>query len=225
MTEQQNDPENYTDEEIQQATAELGSMTPEALLELTRTISALENVSLPEAGGIAWTELQTPRGAVINLTSRAHTPLQATENLLQAIKALNNKYHILPRLRGAQATPHIPETTVAVAPPPPAGVPTPPMPQWTTTPSTSLTPSAPVSSDAEVIAVDTIAYALTKGNVPYVRVKGGHYAKWGVAAYPEVIPVGFDLGALNGKGEVPPPANMRLAIYSPSAKKVVAFQS
>ena len=42
--------------------------------------------TLPEAGGVAWTDLYTPEGQKISLTSRAETPKQALENLLDTIK-------------------------------------------------------------------------------------------------------------------------------------------
>lgn len=40
---------------------------------------------LPEAGGVAWTELYTSDGVKINLTSRALTPAMAWKNLVSAI--------------------------------------------------------------------------------------------------------------------------------------------
>lgn len=59
---------------------------------------------LPEAGGVAWTELwgkKTEEDGVvhdvkINLTSRANTPLQALVDLLAALKTAREEYKLTP---------------------------------------------------------------------------------------------------------------------------------
>lgn len=43
-------------------------------------------MELPEAGGVAWTEVWTTDGIKVNLTSRAQTPAVAIKNLLAAIE-------------------------------------------------------------------------------------------------------------------------------------------
>lgn len=100
---------SYSPEEIQEATAELNSMKPEQLLHLRDSLTAAEKVigenPLGEAGGVAWIDLQSEKGAKISLTSRAVNPTDALINLVNAIKFADHAWKFRPVLRGADYLP------------------------------------------------------------------------------------------------------------------------
>lgn len=222
--------DKYSQEQLTKAQEELKNMSPEALLGFRDYIAALEEAAkLGEAGGIAFTELETPRGAVINVTARSLTPQGAIESLLSAIKAVKDKYDITPRYK------------VSKEPLPPFVAPM----SATTLPSSfegqagqaaqaaqalvKTTPPPQAQSGGETISVDSIEKMFTKNNVPYLRARGGKWHKYGVAAYPEVIPAGFDINALNMNTQYPAPPEMKWAVCSsdPDGKnlKVIAFHA
>lgn len=100
---------SYSPEEIQEATAEINSMKPEQLLHLRDSLHAAEKVigenPLGEAGGVAWLDLQSEKGAKISLTSRAVNPTDALINLVNAIKFADHAWKFRPILRGADYLP------------------------------------------------------------------------------------------------------------------------
>lgn len=72
---------------------------------------------LPEAGGVAWVELFGKKSdddgvhdVKINLTSRAGTPLEALQQLLEALSVANEIYKLTPYMKSAKA----PERPTAV---------------------------------------------------------------------------------------------------------------
>ena len=95
--------------------------------------------SLPEAGGIAWTEIwgqKTVDGLThdvkINLTSRAATPAEALDQLFEALLMAKEKYHMNP-FYPTKAAPGMAASTPAVAAAPAANSPANPAPVATTT--------------------------------------------------------------------------------------------
>lgn len=88
----------------------------------------VENTNwLPEAGGVAWCELYGKKSdddgvhdVKINLTSRAGTPLEALQQLLEALSVANEIYKLTPYIKSAKAPerPTAVESAIAQAVPP-----------------------------------------------------------------------------------------------------------
>jgi hypothetical protein len=77
---------------------------------------------LPEAGGIAWTEIwgqktvdDVTHDVKINLTSRAATPAEALDQLFEALLMAKEKYHMNP-FQTMKAAPGMASSAPAVAP-------------------------------------------------------------------------------------------------------------
>ena len=86
----------------------------------------------------------------------------------------------------------------------------------------ALPPSEAV--ETEVIQVKAVCHAVTEGGVAFVKVKGGKYSKYGVKAWPEVVPQDCAFESWATGTEFQPPANMAYAVVQ-DGKKVVAFRA
>ena len=88
-----------------------------------------ETRPLPEAGGIAFTELVTKRGARINITARAETPVSALDSLVEAVEYAISKYgmkaKVVPMPQNAPKSAPVPAGKTSPPAPAPSTVPPP----------------------------------------------------------------------------------------------------
>lgn len=91
----------------------LEELAPEA--HQAQVVTEPEALPLPEAGGIAFTELYTPKGARINVTARAHNAKDAIRDLVEAVTWSMAEYGMTTERPGAA-----PVTTPAPPKPDPA---------------------------------------------------------------------------------------------------------
>jgi hypothetical protein len=238
-------------QELQRMASDLKTMTPEDLFLLRSNLGDLERAveagPLPELGGVAWSKIVSESGAFINLTGRGVNATLALQNFLQAVWWLRRKYpehdwHLernLDRVKheemiravrygensasrpaaiglagGGQASGGL---TAAMPGPSSPGL---------------IGSSDPAGHDAQAgewIEVSSYSLELTKEKkIPYLRVKGGRFNKWGLSAYAEVIPepsksafaTSLKEGEWHPASKVPP--NMRW-MFTTDGKKVARF--
>lgn len=92
----------YTPEEITAAQNELTQLKPDDIIRLNGELNILrQDRQLPEAGGIAFMELQSKMGAKINITGRGTTTTEALINLIEGVKFAGARWGFTPVLRGA----------------------------------------------------------------------------------------------------------------------------
>lgn len=208
--------QRYTDEEIATAQAEMGELTPESYLDLVHEVTRLrEQNFLPEAGGIAFTELYGANGGKINITSRASTAFDAAVELMNSVGRLMERYASLgltPVRKGSQTTAPAYQTTSA--------------------PAAQVTQPAGAQEESpmggQVIAVRSIARRVSSNTgTPYLNIKSDPpLHKFGVAAWPETFPPGFNVESLAFNTDVfDIPESMRYAVLNAEGKKVARFQS
>lgn len=94
----------YTPEEITAAQNELTQLKPDDIIRLNGELNILrQDHQLPEAGGIAFMELQSKMGAKINITGRGTTTTEALINLIEGVKFAGARWGFTPVLRGADS--------------------------------------------------------------------------------------------------------------------------
>lgn len=185
--------------------------------------------NLPEAGGICFTELYTPGGLKIHLTCRNFTGKDALDEIIHTIEYGIKKYKLTTKLSPPPATStqvvasngnapvnHPPQAQPAGSAPVPASAPAP-----ASTPAVS---QAPASEEIERIILETIQHGVSESGVHYLLCKGGKYRKYGIKAWPEVLPPpyqGFESWAVGVT--YAPVAGFEIALFS--GKKVQGFTS
>lgn len=187
----------YSQEEINAAREELKDMTPEDLLTLRGELNrALNNVSLPEAVAICWTEVYSAKGNKINVTCRGVSGQQALDELVNTLRYARDSFGLAPVRPQAQApdqNPQPPEEARYV-------------------PDAAESSGMPTNIKTEDIAVTSISRERKRdGKGDYLRVKGGIFTLYGAPAYDNVYPQGFDIAKLTYGIEVSPPVGMRIA--------------
>lgn len=207
----------YTKAQIEAAEEEIKSLTPEQWIEITDYIHSLEDIrSLGEAPGIAWTTLHSEiTGGQMNVTSRAMTSKAAVEDLFDTVKyVMTWQKHM--KWSASKTYSKAPASNA------PANTPTP----ATSAPPTNEPSYAPVEgSGIEKFTVASIEHAVSKNNHPFLRVKTAEpaFAKWGVNAWKEVVPVDFESWPVGQPYAPPPEMAFCMVDTSNTPKKVTAF--
>lgn len=170
------------------------------------------------------TQPQTPQAATLALLERIATVSESTEQkidiLIELIKrmgdALNANTAEILFLKQQQGI--MPQSQAAIVPP---------------LPSVEMggrvlaedkrTQIQPVNGEVvETLTVSTVAYEFSNGK-PVFRAKGGRFAKFGVAIYPEVLPLlGLDAGNLQF-GENPFGKNVLAIVRQGKPVKVIGL--
>jgi hypothetical protein len=171
----------------------------------------MNDQNLHEAPAVAWTNLFTKTGGKINVTVRAFSAQEALDELVQAVLYAKETYHfdVVPYSYASSAPPvdTLPETLKPV-----------PV-------QTEKTENG--TANTKTMEVDTIHKSLTENGKPYLKVKGAPFSKWGVKAWPEVVPNSIDFDALETGKEYEAPDGMRNAIIEMTEKgnprKVIQF--
>ena len=194
-----------------------------------------------EAPGIAWTDLWAKSGAKISITARANNPIEALDSLAQAIKYAAEKYSLtttkpepdwnrptrgMPEGAPAHAQPigaSQPELKEVVQPAPAPATTVSPAPVQPISPAQPEPQYAPVEPVlAEAIEVVKIKHTVNDNGKHMLRVFGGKYQKFGLICWPEKLPQGFNLEALQVGFEYQPTPAMRLANVK-DGKTVTSF--
>lgn len=188
----------YSQEEINAARDELKDMTPEDLLTLRGELNrALNNVSLPEAVAICWTEVYSAKGNKINITCRGVSGQQALDELASTLRYARDSYGMAtvrpqaPESSGPQESQYVPLAENSESPVMPAVMPN-------------------VKLD-DILITSISRERKRDGKGDFLRVKGGIYTRWGAPAYDNVYPQGFDITKLTYGVEVSPPQGMHTA--------------
>lgn len=190
----------------------------EGLPDVTEEYAALvKNKSTDkEAGGVCFAHLYTKGGTQISITARAKDPINALQMLMETLTYGVNAYHLS---NSAAISPAIspPAPTKSSAPPPAPQRPQQPAP-------------APTQSDvqppAKIMKVKAIRMTYTKdGTSKYIRAHtdDAAFAKFGIAAYDNSWPEGFDILQYPPEQQFQPPTNMQYIEIDPTGKKVVRF--
>lgn len=196
------------------AEQELKQLTVDGYMQLKQYIQQLEdNVDFPEAPGIAFCELWGVHGGRINLTSRSITPISALDNLINAVKYAE-RY-------GLHPTQQVLPTPVPAVINPPAQVEQTPASQPVAlsneavpvqAPQPQYVPVSAGAHDAQSYPVASISHEISTNATHYLKVvtqPGTPYGTYGVSAWPEVFPKGFDINTLDStrptKKYTPPP--------------------
>lgn len=175
---------------------------------------------LPEAGGIAFTDLWSKTGAKISLTARATTPMEALDDLVAAVRYGMDVYQMTPAPPQAMAQrtqPTAPEPT-----PQANGAPAP------VVKSATQTPEGPVGGAEEIVTftVEKIEAQMTPNGKPQFKVFGGAFSKYGVTCWPETLAGQFELdGIKTGDSWAPSGLTARALRIDGKVKKVVGFVS
>lgn len=219
----------YSPEQLTAAKEELTKLSPQEWLELQTYVSGLEaQATLPEAGGVCYTTLVSPTGAEVNMTARASHPVEALRALMTGVRFAGDAYKLFPkRPRPVPTTASAPPTQEASAQTTAQALPQRQIPL--TQVGASPQPQATAQGQPgviEVIEVKSVTKQVSPNGKEYLNVKGGMYTKYGLKAWPEVIPPGMDLQNMAvGVEFTVIPDWMRYAAVSPDRKKVTLFKS
>ena len=185
-------PDVYSQEEINQAREELKNLTPEDLLAMREELDrAYANQCMPEAVAICFTEVFSSKGNKINITCRGMTGKQAIDELANTLRYARERYNM-----------QVAHTAQVVAQQEDNE------PQYVDVGQ----PQATSSMAVDDIQVTTITRERKRdGKGDFLRVRGGQYTKFGVPAYDNSYPKTFDITKLTYGVEVLAPTGMGLA--------------
>jgi len=191
-------PDVYSQEEINQAREELKNLTPEDLLAMREELDrAYMNQNMPEAVAICFTEVFSSRGNKINITCRGMTGKQAIDELANTLRYARERYN-MQVAHPAQTVTQVDDNE----------------PRYVSDVPVSDVPmaSVPVSLTVDEIQVTTITRERKRdGKGDFLRVRGGGYTKFGVPAYDNVFPKTFDITKLTYGVEALAPTGMGVA--------------
>jgi hypothetical protein len=226
----------YSPEELQQAAETIKSLTPEAYLEMLALIRSTDvQAILPEAGGYAFTDLYAPDGAVVKVGARSYHPIPAFKELMVSVEYCKRHSNLksvpdtAPTNTPSAASVAQPAST-AVAPttapqkaPESSHVASPPREE----PVYESVGEGQGSVSEQKLTVSLISKALTQGGNPYLLIKTREpqYAKYGIKAWPEVLPQELAFDAMQPGIEAKPIDSMRFAFYDTQTKKVKSFSA
>ena len=229
------DNKGYTEDEISEAYEQISKLTPINYLTMVDQANSSELAPLPEARNSVNIVCVTPDGAEMQLTVRSLSFTEMLDRLMGGIRYAYSTYGIRPLVK--HTTPSAPVTTPVTGnahtlpPPALAGVAQPVQP--VTPVAQSQQPQQAQQSQQsgiEVFEVKSVFVAYTmKNHSPFLKVRGGKYMKFGVAAYNDILPVDFQEiypEGLTPEGqtiEYSPTPDMKWAHYDTNAKKVIAF--
>jgi hypothetical protein len=218
-----NTPDNespYSPEELMQAAEAVQTLTPEAYLEMVAMIRSIDEQSLvPEACGYVWTKMHGPDGAEITVGTRSFHPIQAFKALSEGVNYIKGHSNLRTSSQ-AQPAPAAPTVAQGTAP--------------QQAPSTSQ-PASPESATAGgdvqggesdlKLKLTHIAKAFSTNGNPYLiaKTEDKRFAKYGIRAWPEVLPPDLAFDQMDPGVQLAPPLSMTYALYSPTEKKIKSF--
>ena len=218
----------FSKEEIEEAQNELGNMTPEDLLALREQADrAQANTVLPEAVAVCFTEVFTSRGNKVSITCRGVSGRHAIDELANTLRYAREKYGMLPPNQPTNLIQHPPQPPDANEPvyvEESGGSDT-----TNVTYTPSVTTNAPTYSNTGQPLIDIVVTTITRerkrdGKGDFLRVRGGMYTKFGVPAYDNTWPQGFDINKMQYGVEVtqipPQMRNARVDTRTPGTKVV-----
>ena len=191
-------PEVYSQEEINQARDELKNLTPEDLLAMKEELDrAYMNQNMPEAVAICFTEVFSSKGNKINITCRGMTGKQAIDELANTLRYARERYNM--------QVAHPAQTVIEQSPIDDNE------PRYV-----SDVPQVAVSTNNNMVIDDIQVTTITRerkqdGKGDFLRVRGGGYTKYGAPAYDNIFPKTFDITKLTYGVEVLAPTGMGLA--------------
>ncbi len=170
----------YSPEEINSAMEDLKNMTPEDLLSLRGALDrAIENITLPEAVAICFTEVYTPSGTKISVTCRGVSGKNAIDELANTLRYIQQTYNM--------HTSHPVQSE----------------PQYVQDEQTVVPQVDPIKTvDIDVIGISRERKQDGKGD--FLRVKGGVFTRYGAPAYDNIFPKTLDITKLNYGVEMSP---------------------
>jgi hypothetical protein len=178
--------------------------------ELQQFEKEVDAAYFPEAGGVAFMTMYTPRGSTINVTARALDAKGAIDNLLEALKYGVEKYKLsatMPPLQNAPA---------AKGPAPVQSV-QPVIAQAVHQPAVAIPPGG-ILNDYDV---SSVFHDVDSKGGHHLKVRCGKWVKFGLYAYEQVLPkdVKDDFVSWEIKQEFAPPDSMAIAIVDETSEK------
>lgn len=219
------DASKYGDSDIQEATAEIQQLTPEAYIDMKRYIDYIaEQSTNPEANAVAATTMYGQQGGYMYLSARSESVVRAIDELMVGIRYATtfglspgeerkSRSFSAPAQPAPAATPTPAPTTTSTAAPKPAP-----------TPGTTAAPAA--NGSIEAIEVSSVRHQISPTGVHFFNVKGGKWTKHGYPAWIEVVEsAGVDINVYELGVEYQPPIELSFAWIDLNKKKVIRFAS
>lgn len=202
------DTSERTKAQLERAAKEIAETTPEAWLDLQEYIQNLEK-NWPEAPCSINFRAVHPDGWVLQYTLRDFDDEILGERVNAMIQSLARDGYVTDRG-------YVPTGTLAKT-------------KSESGEDKALVVTSPgispdMLSEHESYPCETIIHQRTSGKgIDHLVVKGGNWKQYGYKAWPEVIPADFNFDEYEIGKEASPPQSMRLAYFSKTEKRVIAF--